>query len=93
MARHRSSRSKRNAYRAVSTVPAFPAIPGTAHSRSTYRHLYRQPRPGTHQRPVRLGLRGTREHIRRNGVHHAHGAALGAHWDMGFPGGFWWRLN
>ena len=87
MARHRSTRT------------VLPAIPHrSTYSRSTYRQLYRQPRPGPHQRPVRIRQRNHRQRIRRGEVHHAQGAWLRPHWvrvchpdPIGTPGLFWWR--
>lgn len=87
MGRHRSNRS-------TTTLLAV-SRPGR-HSRSTYRQLYRQPRPGTHQRPVRIRQRRARQRIRRDRIHHAQRAPLRAHWvrvcdPIGTPGLFWWR--
>lgn len=86
MARHRSNRSS-----------ALPVLhrPGN-YSRSTYRQLYRQPRPGPHQRPVRIRQRRARQRIGRDHVHHAQRVALRPHrvrvYDpIGAPGIFWWR--
>ena len=89
MARHHSNRN---------ILPTIPRRPGR-HSRSTYRQLYRQPRPGTHERPVRIRQRRNRQRIRRSHVHDAHRPALRPHWvrvcerdvSAGFPGLFWWH--
>lgn len=79
MARHRSNRRS----------SAFPVShrPGN-YSRSTYRQLYRQPRPGAHERPVRIRQRSHRQHVGRGHVRDAQGAALRPHWELGFPGIF-----
>jgi len=69
MARHRSNRSN---------VPVTRHRPGQP-SRSTYRQLYRQPRPGPHERPLRIRQRRNRQRIRRGHVHDAHRPALRAH--------------
>lgn len=90
MGRHRSNNR--------SILPAIPHRPGR-HSRSSYRQTYSQPRPGPHQRPVRVRQRRARQHIRRDHVHHAQEARLRPHWVVvcerdvmaGFPGVFWWR--
>lgn len=88
MARHRSNRSN---------VPVTRHRPGQ-HSRSTYRQLYRQPHPGTHERPLRIRQRRNRQRIRSGHVHDAHRPALRAHGvrvynrvPIGVPGIFWWH--
>lgn len=78
MARHRSNRNN---------VPVTRHRPGQP-SRSTYRQLYRQPRPGTHERPVRIRERRNRQRIRRSHVHDAHRAALRPHWVRVYN---WWH--
>lgn len=90
MARHRSNRRSTRTVLPISHRPTY--------SRSTYRQLYRQPRPGPHQRPVRIRQRRARQRIRRDHVHHAQGLALRPHWvrvchpdPIGTPGLFWWR--
>lgn len=89
MARHRSNRS---IPRTISHRPG-------QYSRSTYRQLYRQPRPGTHERPVRIRQRRARQLIRRSQVYNPYRPALRPHGVLtrshdvgaGFPGVFWWR--
>ena len=78
MARHRSNRS---IPRTISHRPGQP-------SRSTYRQPYRQPRPGTHERPVRIRERRNRQRIRRSHVHDAHRPALRPHWVRVYN---WWH--
>ncbi len=89
MARHRRKRSN--------PALSVPHRPGQ-HSRSTYRQLYRQSRPGPHQRPVRIRQRRARQRIRRDRIRHAQGLVLRPHWvrachpdPIGTPGLFWWR--
>ena len=87
MARHRSNR------RALLVSHR----PGT-YSRSSYRQLYRQPRPGPHQRPVRIRQRRARERIGGGHVYDTQRVALRPHGvrvcypdPIGAPGIFWWH--
>lgn len=84
------------------TLPAFPVSqrPGR-HSRATYRRPFelqriqpqRQPHAVSRRRRQRIRERRTGERIGRHSVRNPHGAVLCPHWERGYPGTFWWRLN